>query len=143
MKERGFTLLEVLVATVIMAIAVVGLLSNLSTSLMNASRLTEYDRAVMLAKKTMEELLAEPNLPKRTPIGGEWNQRLVGVTGGWQAMLTPFEKQPGSGPGSIALDRLQLEVWWMSGNQRRMLNLETFRQGVIRPEDMPPAGAMR
>jgi type II secretion system protein I len=42
MNRRGFTLLEVLVATVIMATAVIALLSNLSTSLNNAARLTDF-----------------------------------------------------------------------------------------------------
>jgi hypothetical protein len=47
----------------------VALLSSLATSLQNASRLTDDDRAVMLAKSTMEELLARtvcdicPDLP--------------------------------------------------------------------------------
>lgn len=143
MNQRGFTLLEVLVATVIMAAAVVALLSNLSTSLLHAGRLSDYDRAIMLAKRTMEELLAEPNLPKRTMLGGEWDPQLVGVAGGWQAVLTPFEKQPSAGPGSMGLDRLQLEIWWMNGTQRRVMNLETYRQGVVRPEDMPPPGVPR
>ena len=43
--ERGFTLLEVLVATVIMGIAVAGLIAGLSQSAKNASRLTDYDSA--------------------------------------------------------------------------------------------------
>ena len=60
--RRGYTLLEVLVATSIMAIAVVGLLSNLSTSLSNAARLTDYDRASVLAKRTMDNLMLEPDL---------------------------------------------------------------------------------
>ncbi|MCW5981458.1 MAG: prepilin-type N-terminal cleavage/methylation domain-containing protein [Bryobacteraceae bacterium] len=140
MKRRGFTLLEVLVATVIMAAAVVALLSNLSTSLQNAGRLSDYDRAVMMAKRTMEELLAEPNLPKRAILEGEWDPALVGVAGGWKALVTPFERQPGAGPGALALDRLELEVWWMNGDRRRVLNLETYRAAPLRQDDMPMLG---
>ena len=44
-SRRGFTLLEVMVATTIMGIAVVTLLSALSTSVRNATRLTDYVRA--------------------------------------------------------------------------------------------------
>ena len=55
--RAGFTLLEVLVATTIMAIAVSGLLASLSTSLRVASRLTDYDRATLLAREKMDELL--------------------------------------------------------------------------------------
>ncbi len=59
MKPRGFTLLEMLVATAIMGIAVVALLANISTSMQNASRLTDYDRAALLAKRKMDELLLD------------------------------------------------------------------------------------
>jgi prepilin-type N-terminal cleavage/methylation domain-containing protein len=40
MKRAGFTLLEMMVATVIMGIAVVGLLSGISSSMRNAAKLT-------------------------------------------------------------------------------------------------------
>ena len=45
--RRGFTLLEVMVATTVMGIAVVTLMSGLSTSVRNASRLTDYDRVAL------------------------------------------------------------------------------------------------
>lgn len=136
MRRRGFTLLEVLVATVIMATAVVALLANLSTSLNNAARLTDYDRAVLLARRTMDELLLQPNLPKLTVIEGSFDPQLTGAEGGWRARVTPFERLPQAGPGTLALDRIELEVWWMSGERRRTLSLEAFRTVVLRPEDL-------
>ena len=49
-----------LVATLIMGMAVVGLLSAISTSMRNAARLTDYDRVAMLARAQMDALLLEP-----------------------------------------------------------------------------------
>jgi len=136
MRRRGFTLLEVLVATTIMAVAVAGLLGSLSTSLQNAARLTDYDRAALLARRTMDELLLQPRLPRGTVMAGSWDAALVGVEGGWRAQLTPFEAPPGAGPGTPILERLELEVWWKQGEQRRTFALEAFRPHVLRPEDL-------
>ena len=140
MRQRGFTLLEVLVATVIMAAAVVALLSNLSTSLQNAARPTDYDRAVLLAKRTMNELLLRPDLPKLTVLEGQWDPSAVGVEGGWKARVTPFERAPDAGVGSLALERLELEIWWMSGDRRRTFALDAYRTVTLQPDDLKLAG---
>jgi general secretion pathway protein I len=137
--RKGFTLLEVLVATVLMAVAITGLLSNLSTSLRNASRLTDHDRAAMLARRKMDELLLIPRLPKYQVLEGIWDPTIAGeMKGGWRAQLLPFERPPGAGAGSLALDRLELEVWWVSGSQRRNFVLEGYRTSVLTPEDVAP-----
>lgn len=131
MNQRGFTLLEMLVASVIMGVAVVGLLSNISTSLRNGARLTEYDRAALLAERRMEELLLDTRLPYDTPMEGKFDPSLAGMDAGWRARLTRFEMPPRVAPGSSALERVELEVWWSSGSRRRSLTLEAFRRGVI------------
>ena len=101
MNRRGFTLLEVMVATLIMGIAVVGLMSGISQSLRNADRVIDYDRAALLARSKMDELLLNYQLPKGTVISGEFDPVLLGgKEGGWRAKITPFERQPKSTPGS-------------------------------------------
>lgn len=141
MGRRGFTLLEVLVATTLMAIAVVGLLANLRTSLSNAARLTDYDRATQLARHQMDELLASKHLPKGVPFEGTFSPQVTGgVAAGWRARVLPFESvaAPGMPPpmGTRFLERLQLEVWWMRGPQRRTFALESYRSAEIAPADV-------
>src|SRR5213593_375944 len=110
-SRRGFTLLEVMVATTIMGIAVVTLLSALSTSVRNAGRLTDYDRAALLGRAKMDALLVDPALPHQTVMEQDLDASLMGgAKGGWRAQVTPFEQGPGARPG---LDRVQLEIWWM------------------------------
>lgn len=144
MKRRGFTLLEVLVATVIMAVAVTALMSNLTTSLNNAAKLTEYDRLTVLARRKMDELLVARNLPRTVPFNGGFDPAATGgMNCGWQARVSAFEAPPGAGPGTRDLERIELEVWWMRGANRRSLRLESFRQGILRPEDIGAAGGLR
>src|ERR1700730_13512709 len=61
-SQQGVTPLEVLVATLIMGIAVAGVLGGLSASARNAARLTQYDRATLLARAKMNELLLDPTI---------------------------------------------------------------------------------
>ena len=135
MKRRlGFTLLEVMVATTVMGIAVVTLMAGLSTSVRNASRLTDYDRVALLARAKMDALLVDPRLPLDSVIEESLDPVLLGgMRGGWRARVTPFETAPSPAPGALGLDRVQLEIWWMSGAQRRSFGLEAFRRSVARP----------
>lgn len=142
MRERGFTLLEVLVASLIMGIAVVGLLSGISASLRHAARLTDYDRVALLARAQMDALLVNHRLPQFTVMEGSFDPVLMGgVRAGWRARLTPFEMPPNRGPGTQVLERAELEIWWMSGEDRRTFTVEGFRRKTLYPEDLAALGA--
>ncbi len=133
MTRRGFTLLEVLVATAIMAIAVTTALSALRGSLRNADRSSELDRIGSLARRKMGELLAERLLPRCQGFSGTFAPEYTGgIEAGWSAMITPSEvaSRPAS-PGAAAMERVQLEVWWRSGSNRRTMPLEAYRRAVL------------
>lgn len=144
MKERGFTLLEVLVATLIMGVAVVGLLSSVSTSLRNAARVTDYDRVTLVARAQMDALLLNRRLPWYSVIEGSFDPALIGGReSGWRARVTPFEMPLNHGVGASVLERIELEVWWMNGASRRTFTLDAFRRKVLQVDDIATMGQTR
>ena len=131
-NRRGFTLLEMLVASVIMAVALVGLMSGLSGATRNAVRLRDYDRIVQLARLRMNDLLADDRAQGN--VGGQFPPELVGgLNAGWKANVVKEEEAPDPVVGNFALDRVLLEVWWMEGDRRRTFSLEGYRHRIIRP----------
>jgi len=137
MKRRGFTLLEMLVATLIMGIAVIGLMAEITASMRNASRVTNRDRAALLARSKMDELLADPQFPLDVPVQGAFDRSLTGgVEGGWRARMTHFEMPPNPAPGQQSLDRMSLEIWWMANEERRTFALSGYRTHVLRAEGL-------
>jgi general secretion pathway protein I len=131
--RAGFTLLEVLVATVIMGIAVTGLLVGLTQSARNAGRLAAYDRAVMLARTKMNDLILDVNLPFEGSIESSFPaDQADGTPSGWKASIRPYDIPPNAGPGTLILQEIALEVWWEPPTGgRRTMHLETYRQAQI------------
>jgi general secretion pathway protein I len=135
-SQRGFTLLEMLIATVIMAVAVTGVLAALSTSVRNASRVTDRDRASVLARRKMDELLIEKRLPRHMMLQGAYDG-----SSGWKARVTPFEVPPNPTPGTPILDRIEVQVWWVNAGRTLTFDAEGFRRSILTPQDIA-AGAL-
>jgi prepilin-type N-terminal cleavage/methylation domain-containing protein len=136
-STQGFTLLEMIVASTIMAIALVGLLAGISGTTHNAARLQDYDRAVQLGRARMDELMLDLHLPRDVQFTGSFDTRQTGgFEAGWRAKLTTFELPPVKVIGETALDRVELEVWWQSGQVTRTFTLDAYRPRVINFDDL-------
>jgi hypothetical protein len=124
-----------MVATLIMAIAVAGMMGAISTSLRNAARLTDHDRAVLLGHQKMDELLIATGLQKGVPFQGTWGPEATGGGEmGWRARVTPFEVPKGAGISRPFIERVELEIWWMNGSQRRSFTLQGFHRALLTKE---------
>jgi len=127
-----------MVATLIMGVAVAGLLNGITGATRNAAHLRDYDRVVQLARFRMNELLVDPKLPLNLTLSGNFDPSVTGgMDAGWRAQANMFEMPPHPAPGQLALEQVRLEVWWMSGSQRRSLELEALRRRVLVQEDIP------
>jgi len=139
-RESGITLLEMLVAATILAIAVVGLMTGLSGTTRNAARLQDYDRAVQLGRTRMNELMLDLRLPRNATVSGTFDRsQSGGMDAGWRARLSQFSLPPVMRAGEAGLDRLELEIWWKSGTATRTYTLEAYRPRPIRNEDVAAA----
>ena len=129
-------------ATLIMGIAVAGMLSGISGSMRNAARLADYDRVAQLARLRMNELLLDYRLPRDVTVSGPFDASVSGgLQAGWRTRLSTFEMPPLPTPGGLALDRIELEVWWMSGPQRRTFALDAYRRRLLTAADLAPKAA--
>jgi len=135
--KRGFTLLEMLVASTIMAVAIVGLLSGIAGATRNAARLRDYDRAVQLARLRMNELLLDEAIPRNAEVAGQFDRSLSsGLECGWRARVSLWKTPPYLAPGDFALERLDLEVWWGAGAGRRTLAISSYRRHALTQDEV-------
>ena len=127
-RRAGFSLLEVIVATAVMALAVVGTLSLPTQSLSNAAQVRQYDRAAMLARSQMSALQTAFPLPFNRKLEGKFDELWS-----WAAIATPAEAPPG-GQGRSLLVRIMLTVAWEDNGQDHSIEMEGFRRMRITEE---------
>ena len=124
-KEQGFTLLEVLMAVMILSLAVPAILYQFSVGMEAGSRARDATEAVLHAKEKIEELKA---FVEEDGGGGSGNFD-DGYT--WQARVEPYEvpeKEAGENDVlEFELLQLTVTVGWDAGGQRRQLELSTLK----------------
>jgi len=135
-RQRGFSLLEVLVAFVILALVATALSRLFSGGLTNASAAEDWSRALMLAETRLELAASSQPLRELTDRGDEDNGRLQ-----WEARVLPYVA-PDADPASESaaetlptrLYRVTVDVKFPGQNGgERMVSLATVKLGARNP----------
>ncbi len=126
--ERGFSLLEVLVAFAILSISLGVLLQVFATGLRNAGLADDYTQATLYA----ESILAA--IGRETPLTAGERRGPVNEQFSWRSTVTPFnEGLPEPDKAQVRAYRIQVEVYWPGRVQNRSVLLETLRLAPVEP----------
>lgn len=125
--SRGFSLLEVLVAFIILALALSVLMRIFSGGTHNAALASDYSHAVLLAETKLAAVGIETPLQEGLTAGSA-DERFR-----WQtsARMQPAAAEAPGALMSVGLFELEARVMWNDGGRERVVALNTLRLAPI------------
>jgi general secretion pathway protein I len=123
----GFTLIEILVAMVILTLCLVVIMELFSGGLKGGWVSREYLQAVFHAREKMEEILIAPELSAGS-MEGRFPDSFL-----WNVEITPFVEDEAVMPtASVRLFHIALEVSWKEGHRQRNVTISTLTMARVR-----------
>lgn len=130
-RERGFTLLEMLVAFVILSLTLAILMQALGTSLRSAAQAEQFLRATTLAGTMMANVGHENDIRE-----GEAHGNIDDIFR-WRQTVKPYVHNPASAatvqPG-VAPYQIELTIAWGEAGQEHAIKLTSLRLAAS-PQD--------
>jgi len=126
-SQRGFTLIEVVVAAAIFGIATASLFALLSRSLANLRKIDDVRHYQLAAEDLMDRTL----LLSRLPPGGSIEGTLDKPPAKWIVKITPWIPAVLENKAPDAIMKIDVEVRWDGQSGERNIKLETLKAAVL------------
>ncbi|AVZ80130.1 general secretion pathway protein GspI [Zoogloeaceae bacteirum Par-f-2] len=127
LQQRGFSLLELLVALAIMGFSLVAIYHATGGSVDAVRRLGSYSGALNLAESLLDR---RDSVPARG-----WSESGIWEGYGWQITSTPY-RDPVTADSAVALHQVKLSVHWGEVGHEQSLIIDT-----LMPEEVSRTGA--
>src|SRR5262245_31242476 len=125
--NRGFTLIEVLVAAAVLGITASALFGLFSKSLFNIGRVEDLHRYELAAQNVMDRVLLQSTLPAQGETSGELDES--GAR--WTVSVFPWApKDLASKPGE-GIMRVAVNVTWPGRSTPRRIEIEALKPAQI------------
>jgi general secretion pathway protein I len=127
-SNKGFSLLEVLVAFVVMGLVVGVLLQLFGSSMRSVALADEYSFAIQVAESRLAAVGNEIEVEEGNVSGEE-----QGSGYRWEVQMSPLELSEALDklPVALQLYRVEVVVTWKSGDSSRELHLSSLRFGEV------------
>ena len=131
-RNKGFTLIEVVVALAILGVGLTVIIELFSGGLRVGRTSIEYTKAVNYARVKMEEIAMKPVVGEGTEEGESEDKTFRWQLGVKKVDLLSIDKSVDYKP-PIELFQIKIDVFWRSGSKERSTSVESFR--AIKPDD--------
>jgi general secretion pathway protein I len=138
--QRGYTLIEVVVAFALLAFALTLLLGSLTNATKQVRASSDYGRAALHA----QSLLDQAGVGEALTVG-QRDGELEGGRYRWEMNVSPFRdptatQPPGQVLGAPQMLQLDLALSWGEGGPRKTLRVRSLR--LVTPTDINAAGVV-
>ena len=126
-RQRGFTLIEVMVAAAGLGMAATALLGLFSRSLSNLRAITDLHKYHLAGEDIMNRVLLQSSLPPEGKIEG----RIERLGARWAVTVAPWIPQNLDSRPREAVMKVDVEIKWPGRSSERSVKLETIKAAVI------------